>query len=700
MAEPTNDNTHDKVLLLQERIAAHDPLQAVIEAQALIGATMARGQSWKSTGRTTASNTQPQKSNDPILSTPIDLIGDKVQHAYGRLTVRDYSTSFRTLEDQRVGLESPEYAQKLELLQDFHWRWLPRSHMAEVGDDLNFRRIVCGWASTRWWLPHDPKVAKKYGGLVIDRDLSTRLVVDPRNTAQDLHAHEYLVEVYAMSVAEANRQFGKELKARGVWPLKSGTPLGTLTASDNYVDRGLQSKTPGAYLSTTPGVVVFRMFDSCYETLDIILLNPAYKEKDGKTRQATEHEAAWYHLWPAAGQSNDWLYGCPRIKLDYYKNLLRWTGDSLVVVLAPQQNVANLVYRLDLRTAFAQTLVKLLVLKGGIVKGQESRLRSNRQFEVIEVEQYKSPRASDAVHVVQMPRYDPATDRLMRLAMAATERSSASGGALAGEPSQREPAAGYIERVRQALVPYEPTATSDQTRFELWMKNAMDAAGRFHGETSPRKTCIFLFGENHRELFSGSGSVARARKVMASGDVKARMRDDAFQPQPLHEIKDELWLALRAGRFDMASEEGQREWAIRWFERTGQEWDKGESDRFNEASRMVGMVLRGEDPRVGYGDPYHWIMRLARHYLSLSRGRHYTDAQRAALRRLIGQAKDSMDIEAAEDAATEMRRAIASGRGPGGSAEAGSAAPGTAAAAGPGAGGSAQQGAVLAAMAG
>lgn len=664
-----NDNETELVQRTQRRIRAHDPLQAKIEWQNILGAAMATGQTWRSSGWQTASNTRPQRSNDPLLSTPLDLIGDKVQHLYGRLTVREFAATVRTLERERIGLESPELVEKIDLLQDFNNRWLPSSQMAALGDDLTFRRIICGWASARAWLPSDPELARRYGGLVLDRDLNTRLVVDPQNTNQDLQSHEFLIEVYAMSEAEVNRQFETALKAKDRWPLKSETPMGTLVASDQWIDKSLKQRATGSAGSTTKGFVVFRIFDEWHTKLDVCILKPEYRDDKGQPQ-----EPEWFHVWPLPGQSNDWPYGCMRVKLDCYKVVNRWTSDGLVLRLAPQQTVANLVYRMDLRNAYTQGLARIIVTKGALEPGGAERLRSNKPFEVVGVN--RGYPANAAVNVLTMPRYDPATARLLQISMEATGRTAGTGGPLAGEPSSREPAAGYIERVHQALVPYEPVVTQDQSRLELWMRETNQAAARFHGRTSPAKLCIFLFGEHHTHLVSGAGRTARVKRVLDSGGVYFHMNDDAFRPQPVEEVKQELWMAVKAGRFDFTNPKQKTEFSQSWFLRTGQEWTPGDRRFYNEAQHIVSLALHGEEPPVGPGDPLAWILHAVKFYSGVSRSRRYTPDQRAALQRLKGRVTDAMDLEAAEQAAIGMRNSASLEQGLGGPAGATPATPG------------------------
>ena len=669
MAEPKNDNDTEKVALLKERIQAHTPLQVILTAQQFLGATIAPGgQTWKKGTTKSGAQKRPQRDKPDVLRIPLDIISDKIDQLYGRLSVNDFQGNFVTLEDERVGTESAEYAQKLDLLQDLLWRWLPRSRIQELADDLNFRRVVFGWETARWRLPWTPKLVKKYGALILDRRLGTRLVTDPHVTNQDPNDHRYMISIEAMPIAEINALYKDGLTAKNRYPIETGRKMGDLVASDQHLTKFIGRKVYGAYSSKTPGLIVCSMWDNWWETLDIFVLN--LEHTDLKTRIRKKRD--WLKVWPVGDQTNDWPYGCPWLKLDCYRNVRKWVGDSLNMKLAGPQAMTNLMLRSKMRKALYQALVRVLVMTNALEQGGADKIKSNRQFEVIGIKHGGFP-TDKIAQVLQFPRIDPAESELLALAVTAAERTSGSAEALMGKPSPREPVSGYVSRVEQALVPLLPTAASDQRRTTEWEKNGMEAAARFHGTSSPRKQCIVIFGPNHKALLSGSGSVARVRAVLDSGDVKFLMHDEAFRPAPVAELKEQMLIALEAGRFgDMSQPENWRHFAIQWFLRTGEEYEKGESDMFQEANRVVGMALRGERVEVAYGDPVVWIIYLAKRYLGVSRGRRYTPKQRLSLRRLKAAARDVQDVEVAEEAAITMRRqAAVAGRmagGPGGSA--------------------------------
>jgi len=675
MPEPQNDNESAKVALLKERIQGHDRLESALQAQRFLGATVAHeGQTWKPGHTKASASKRPQKDKDPTLRIPLNLIFDKVQHQYGRLLITDFGGNFVTLEDERVGTESPEYAEKLDLIQDLFWRWLPQSRIREWADELNFRRVTFGWEVGRWRLPWTPALVKRYGGLILDRSLGARLVTDPTVVSQDPNDHRYLISIEAMPLAEVNATYERGVKAKERYPIQSGPKLGNLIASDNWLSKYVGRKVHGAYGSKTPGLVVCTMWDQWWEQMDVFLLN--LEHVDPKTRRRTSRE--WLHVWPVGDSSNDWLYGCPWLKLDCYRNVRKWAGDSLVMKVAPMQAIANLMMRAKVRRTLFHSLVRVLVLTNALAEGGEDQLRSNRAFEIVGVK--RGFPTEKIAQVLQFPRIDPGEDQLLSLAFDEATRLSGASEPLVGKASDRETATGYVTRVQQALVPYQPTAAQDQGRFTEWLRNASEASARFHGVSSPRKQCIVIFGKNHAELLSGKGTTNRIRKVLDSGKVKFKMHDEAFRPVAVDELKQQMVVALEAGRFGpLTDKENWRRFAIQWFLRTGEEYDKGESDRFHEANIVVGMAMRGKPVEIAYGDPVIWIVYLAKTYLGVSRGRKYTPEQRDSLRRLIAAARNVQDLEAQEEASIAMRRQMAApGGGPGGPG--GPSAPGPAAA--------------------
>jgi len=260
--EPQNDNKNAKVQLLKERIEAHDALEAALQAQRFLGATVAHeGQTWKKGNTKSDAGKRPQRDKDDVLRIPLNLIFDKVQHQYGRLMVTDFGGNFVTLEDERVGTESPEYAEKLDLVQDLYWRWLPQSRIREWADEMNFRRVTFGWEVGRWRLPWTRALVERYGALILDRSQGARLVTDPTVVSQDPNDHRYLISVEAMPVAEANALYERGLKSKGRFPIENGAKLGNLIASDNCLSKYMGRKVHGAYASKTPGLVVCTMWD-------------------------------------------------------------------------------------------------------------------------------------------------------------------------------------------------------------------------------------------------------------------------------------------------------------------------------------------------------------------------------------------------------------------------------------------------------
>jgi len=667
---PQNDNESEKVALLKERISGHDLLESALQAQRFLGATVAHeGQTWKKGNTKSAGPKRPHREKDDVLRIPLNLIFDKVQHQYGRLMVTDFGGNFVTLEDERVGTESPEYAEKLDLVQDLYWRWLPQSRIRGWADEMNFRRVTFGWEHGRWRLPWTRELTDRYGALILDRSLGSRLVTDPTVVSQDPNDHRYLISIEAMPLAEVNALYERGLKAKGRYPIKTGARLGNLIATDNWLSKYMGQKVHGAFGSKTPGLVVCSMWDEWWEKMDVFLLNLEHADKDGR-RTARE----WLHVWPVPGVSNDWVYGCPWLKLDAYRNVRKWTGDSLVMKVAPMQAIANLMMRSKVRRTLFHSLVRVLVLTNALEEGGADKLRSNRQFEIVGVK--RGFPTEKIAQVLQFPRIDPAEDQLLSMAFEEATRLSGANEPLVGKGADRETATGYVSRVQQALVPYQPTAAQDQGRFTEWLRNASEASARFHGLSSPRERCIVIFGKNHAELLSGKGTTARVRKVLDSGKIKFKMHDEAFRPVAVDELKEQLLIALKAGRFgDLTQAENWRRFAIQWYLRTGEEYDKGESDKFHEANIIVGKTMRGEPVEVAYGDPVIWIVYLAKTYLGVSRGRKYTPKQRDSLRRLIAAARNVQDLEAQEEASIAMRRQMAlSGGGSGGPAGAASSA--------------------------
>lgn len=648
----TNDNSNEFVVRTQERLRAHDPQQRRLETMRLCGAAMQNGQSWKSAGRTTAANKQPQKSNDPTLSIPLNIIGSQVRHLEGRLSVWDLSAGFTSAEPERVGTEPPLLAQKLAMARSWYWRWLPTSRLVEKNNDMIFRSIVCGYDATMWHFvdDFDPKRCARTNGIELDSGPCPRLTVDPTNATQDPLGHEFMIVTQVMSVDDANCKFGARLKEKGR-TLRSGTPMGVLVASDNYLDRALFSRMPGAQESKTPAVIVHWVVDEYWTKIGAIIYSPEWRDAASKTTVAAE--------WHIVVEDEDWPYGCWILKYDCYKNVTRWCGDSAVVDMTPMQNIVNLAFRSQVRLAYLQAMVKILVTSGAIKGKNPERLRSNEPFEIIEIS-HNVP-APNAAHVLQFPRGDNVWAALMQTGIESMYRGTALGGALQGQGQAREPASGYAERVRQALMPLEPRAMSVQTRLQTFVGGMVDAALRYHGEGTKRVLFGGMVGENH----TGTAlSVAKTRKVVNAGRIQCKMRDQEFLPQSVEEIDQMMFRLLEAGRF----QPGDPEWAMKRFLLTRREAEPGQVDSYNEANIVVNECLQGTVPDVYPHDPLLWIQYVVEAHLRCSRSRGYSRRQRQALEATVLKAEGLMQTRATQQGALKILAAgVSPAPGPGAS---------------------------------
>jgi hypothetical protein len=637
-----NDNDHDLVLWVQDRLQAHDPLQKRLETQRLCGARMQNGNPWKS-----GTKKQSQKSEDRLLSSvTLDMIGPQLRHLEGRLSVWDLSAGFTSAEPERQGTLPPEMVEKLGMARSWYWRWLPGSRLVERNNDMIFRSIVCGYDAMMWHFvdDHDPKRCRRTNGIELDYGPTPRLTVDTTNYSQDVLSHEFMIVTQVMSVEDASAKFAARLKEKGR-VLRSGTPMGELIASDAYLDSGLYSRMPGAFQSKTMAVVVHWVFTQHWEKIGVIIYSPPWR--DGATRTQVDAE------WHVVVVDKDWAYGCPILKYDCYKNASCWCGDSMVVNLTPWQRILGLAINSKVRSAWLQAMVKILVQSNAISGKSPERLRSNVPFEIVEVD--RTVRPSEAVHLLQFPRGDDAWTDLMRVGITEMYRGTSLNEALQGQGQAREPASGYAERVRQSLMSLEPRAASIQTRLQTFVGGMVDAALRYHGENTDRVIFGGMVGENH----AGTAlEVAKTRRVVRAGDILCKMRDQEFLPQSVEEIDSMMFQLLKAGRFSPDSPE----WAMQRFLLTHRETEAGQWASYQEANIVISECLQGNVPEIFPHDPLLWFQYEAQAHLGCSRSRGYTKRQRQALEATLMKCDDLMHVRAALSGATKQ---IAGGVSPG-----------------------------------
>jgi hypothetical protein len=621
MVAPNNDGNHPLVNLCRERLEASLGLQAVLELQEIAGATMARGRYWRSAGRDTDSNKEPQKNNDPVLSTVIDVVGPLVRNLDGRLRVDDWGAFFTTVEGEIVSLESPELNDKLRMEQSWYWRWMPRARLAEWYAALSFRRIVCGYALARWRFATDREDLGETLGVRLDPCANSRITTDPANPVQDLWEHEYLIDSRAISVGQAERYFGPYLKERGI-TLKSGTPLRDLIAGDQYVRFSLYDQMDGAFASATKGVIVHEMFDEFWKRLTLIIQNPAYKDTDG-----AYHPTEWLVVWPrASGASRTrgglWRYGCPYLKLDCYRNPVRAFGDSFPLSIAGPQNLVILISRMHVRNVFFTSLLRWVVQQDALVsQADEDALTSNEMGAIVRVKRNFPVNA--AIQPLQANRYDAAADRLLGLAMDAMFRSSAVTPILQGEVTNREPNSLYQTRLQQALVPLESISALDQRRSQVFVSNMADSVLKYHSLTSPRRDLVTILGPR----FAGCIVRKDMGRIIAAGPLAVHLKESAFRPQSAEEKEQKLFALLNSGRISPTDP-----WFLQErYLQTGWEAEAGQSDVYHNALDIVGRLLSGEHVIIRSYYPHAWIKRLCKLYLATAVIRDYTPEQIEAL---------------------------------------------------------------------
>ena len=628
-----DDSKTDLIAWLTGFIEAASAVQMVLDAQAVGGAYMFEGRHWRTTGRTSSTATQPRRNDDPILTTVLNEVGHTIRNLEGRLRVYDYTKFFGPPGDAFVATEAPEQDEKLFLARAHHARWQAVSNEQEFGGRLNLRRLIAGHAVGAFRLTR--KDLRRTMGVRLDAG-DIRLVLDPSNSSQSLLDHADCVEVRAVTVDEANRLAAGYLSEAGREPITSGTKIGNLIGVETYVGQQVFEMKRSSALSTAEGVLLFIVSRNFWEKRALVLYSPAYTD-DAKVA----HEARWEIVWPAKHGKDglgDWEYGCDYLKLDGYHTDTMPYGRSASLALAGPQNLLNLLNVAEIRTVLFQAWSRILSVSQALEPGGQAMLDDNRSWGVIKVKPGNDVRS--VLQAITFPRVDPGVQNLRQMTTGNLYREASTPSILQGEAVSREPAAAYFERRRQAMAPLEPTAATDQTRYEGFFRNMEEASVRFHGLGSSPKDKVILFGRRYVK------KIARGdwQDLIDSGPISCRMKQEAFRPQTPADKEEKFWLLIQSGRMqDVAPEDAN--WAIQYYLQTGQEFQSGQSQacwaahviirrilaKARKIGRKAASLVEAVDIGVGPYDPLDWIEHWATLYMHAAVLNDYDQAEIMAL---------------------------------------------------------------------
>jgi hypothetical protein len=634
-----NDNFHPIVEFLRTRLAAFLPVALHLQTQKACGILMSEGQHWRSAGRNTSAVRTPTKNNDPALSVAWDHIGPIVRQTDGRLRVDDFRATFTTADDELFGMESEEQYTKIRMMEQQHRRWKVRSGVHDHAADLTFSSIIAGYAVARGRFIDDPDLIERLGPWKMEYSNVLTLAWDPASVIQDLNKHEYLISADVIPVTQANQDHKDDLQKRGMYPIESKVRMGALVSADKYLDAMSFSMRPGGFMSATPAIIRYEIWDKYFTRYALVLYCPQWQsETDANDKQ----EPQYFVVYDTPSGFIDWDYGCPWLKLDHFRRKRCAAGQSLPVSLTPVQNIVNLMMRQELRNVIVQGAQKILAVSGAIAPDQMSRLRSNTPFEVVEIS--RNHQASEVLPLA-INRSDPVSANLGARAIAQMYRMGAIEPIVLGQTSDRQSQGSQTIARDDALIPLHSIAETHQHRWETFLGTMNDASLRHHLLGTRPKTLRCIFGPRFNSVYLRPQS--EKREIIESGAVACHMRDAAFRPETPQSIEERLNAWMTAGHIN-PQDSG---FVLQYFLQTGREAEKGQADKYASAMEKVHKALRGDPVDISAYDSHVFIIWLCEDFINQAELYDYTIKQKQSLEQMIFHCDEAVAKRAAHKAA-------------------------------------------------
>lgn len=621
MGGRTNDNEHPKVALLKQRLRAGEQMHLLYDVIHVLAAKYQAGRQWKAdTGATHLGPIVPQQFTGTNPKVTANIIAPQVRHLDGRLKVDDFRGHFIPNDGR------PETHLTTRQLQSWYNKWVGHSRIGPWYHDLSFARVVLGTQVGSWYFDDSAP-----GGIRLARMFPARLTLDPAETTAELDGHEYVVDSEAMSTAAAERSLGHYMAKKGI-SIKSQTPLTDLRTSEVYLGRDLYNLQPGSLQSETTGVVVHRMYDHWFGHLTVIVQNPS--------PERAKDDDSWDHDWHVI-YDDDWLYGCPFLKLDLFKSIATALGTGLVVELVPMQDLINLAMRAELRGFIARASFKYFAVKDSIINPDV--LRSNQEGAVVWVK----PTARDRdfwPQQVQMNKLDTSSMALIQQALSFGELGSGVTPTMRGEGIKRGQAFAAYELLRQqSSVPLQTIARQDKERTDTFSNGVARAGVERMARTRPKAFVDFVgIGLANRTL------AKIASKRVLEGPSRCSLRDNAFLPQTTEEKETRLFALAEAGRFPFM------EFVQELFQQTGRPVLEGQIEAYQQASEIARRKVLGIEVKIRLYDNHTVIQRVVRQLLNQRLTAEYDDDVLQRLEDTIIESKDMEFTQARMDAARQQ----------------------------------------------
>jgi hypothetical protein len=149
-------------------------------------------------------------------------------------------------------------------------------------------------------------------------------------------------------------------------------------------------------------------------------------------------------------------------------------------------------------------------------------------------------------------------------------------------PSGRETEQNYVQRKQQAMAPLEPQAQSIKVRWQDFIAHMADCALRYHGENSPGRSVVVIFGKKYAETLADDAVRGKDRKslyaILDAGPIKYLLKEEAVRPEPREDKAAWLKQVILNGHWKELTQSDQS-WAQTYFLQTGWTAIPGQAER-------------------------------------------------------------------------------------------------------------------------
>ena len=306
----------------------------------------------------------PQSVTPDYLSIGVNLVRPIVDEWHSRLMVRDWTGyRFETTDDD------PEARVATRQLQYWADGFVRNTKLVRKWAKMDLTRLVMQGAVLAWDLkPQAP------GGIDLRVLYPQRLSLDPRLAEPDLSQHPDILESWVVTLDELWATFRGDLEANGITEddLDTDASFFSLIGTEYAFGRNLFGLQPGAYGTQAKGVVVhvhWRKHTDSEMMYDRVLCiqNVKAKRKGQVAERGEELPTRWIKL-----RKQEWPFGCKYFMFGTSDTLACSFPRSLAAELIPDETIASMCQKIDMRSIMRAPRYRLLVEEDSVVNPDEA----------------------------------------------------------------------------------------------------------------------------------------------------------------------------------------------------------------------------------------------------------------------------------------------------------------------------------------